>query len=341
MMPTPDSAPNIPTMHDSSPIAMPETSREIRLPEFEGWPEAVHDLERREALAINTALATGRPLLVRGEPGTGKTQLARAAAVELKRHFVYRTLDARTEIQDLFWRVDAVRRLAEAQIATASERERLDVRNFVEPGVFWWGFGWANASKREAATRGVAGRVRASWVAHDSAPAVVLIDEIDKADPVLPNALLEVLGTGRFDGPPGDRAVSAKVPPLVVITTNEERELSAAFMRRCVVLELALPKAKGELTDLLLRRAKQHLEVWRKREDNDPPGPEILTRAVDMLVHERDHCSRRGFAPPGQDEYLALVKALWRMEKTDEARGKLLDDIAGFVLEKHPESDRA
>src|SRR5262249_50323380 len=117
-----------------------------------GMLASVHVIDEDSILAVNAALATGRPLLVRGEPGTGKSQLARAVAEALGRAFVSHSVDARTETRDLLWSVDAVARLAEAQVMGALHhvehdevRRRIDVIEFVQPGPLWWAFDWASA----------------------------------------------------------------------------------------------------------------------------------------------------------------------------------------------------
>jgi len=114
-------------------------------------PEQVHVFEESAIDAVNAALAARRPLLVRGEPGIGKSQLARAAAAALGRAYVSCVVDARTESRDLLWQFDAVTRLAEAQLAHAGHetaeavRGRLAVRYFVIPGPLWWVFNWESA----------------------------------------------------------------------------------------------------------------------------------------------------------------------------------------------------
>ena len=231
-------------------------------------PEQYHQFEPESARAIRAALGAKRPLLVRGKPGVGKTQLAEAAAKVLKRPLVRRVVDSRTERIDLLWEFDAVMRLAEAQIAAALApvldagskpegsppgdlgidrrrvtrqlRKRLSVRRFLRPGPLWWAFDWMSALQQA--------RLSGSPVPTldpDADPAngcVVLIDEIDKADTDVPNGLLEALGSGEFT-PLGSRnAIKVKgEPPLVIITTNEERVLPNAFVRRCLVLRLKLP----------------------------------------------------------------------------------------------------
>jgi MoxR-like ATPase len=214
--------------------------RPLTLPRTGTWPASVHLFDQASADAVLAALAAERPLLVRGEPGAGKSQLARAAAQVLGRLFVGSVVHSRSEAQDLKWEYDAVARLGEAQVLAAvpsdlGYRERLDPRRFLIPGPLWWVFDWSSA---EAQVRDYSlckahpPAVPDGWTPAQGA--VLLIDEIDKAEADLPNALLETLGNGAFpvpwlDGPVGLRA--GVPPPLVVVTTNEERELPAAFLR--------------------------------------------------------------------------------------------------------------
>jgi len=127
------------------------------IPSAPGTPEQVHVFSAREILAIETAIAARRALLVRGEPGTGKTQLAKAAAVVLKRAFVSFVVDSRSESRDLLWHFDAVARLADAQVYGAllgrrgdlapsgsdeaevlkDLRAKLDTDNFIHPRALW------------------------------------------------------------------------------------------------------------------------------------------------------------------------------------------------------------
>ncbi|MFN7952185.1 MAG: AAA family ATPase [bacterium] len=100
----------------------------IDLPAHGALPAAVHVFDAESVHAINAALAAERPLLVRGEPGTGKSQLARAAAVALKGGYRSKVIDARTEVQDLFFTFDAVARLAEAQLQGALRSAKLQVQ---------------------------------------------------------------------------------------------------------------------------------------------------------------------------------------------------------------------
>ena len=121
---------------------------------FEGdgdLADRVHLLGVDEIDAVNAAIAAGRPLLVRGDPGTGKSQLARAAAKALGRALVQYVVDSHTELRDLLWRFDAVQRLADAQLAGSLNKRgatRLEVRNYLHPGPLWWVFDWADAQRQ-------------------------------------------------------------------------------------------------------------------------------------------------------------------------------------------------
>lgn len=305
----------------------------IRLPALGGMPKSVHVIDEDSILAINAALATGRPLLVRGEPGTGKSQLARAAAVALDRAFVPHAVDGRTETRDLLWSVDAVARLAMAQVMGALHnvehdevKRRIDVLEFVQPGPLWWAFSWVSA--REQATRsGVSEPITPKgWTPERGA--VVLVDEIDKADAAVPNGLLDALGHGRFDVP-GRAAVTLDHahPPLVVITTNEERSLPDAFLRRCLVLHLTLPEETAALVETLVARGRAHFEQC---------AVGVLTKAAELLAKDRAELRRQDLAPPGLAEYIDLVQAVIRQRTTEADQIALLERIAKFALRKHP-----
>lgn len=307
----------------------------IQLPARGGMPESWHVIDEDSILAIDAALATGRPLLVRGEPGTGKSQLARAAAEVLGRAFVPHAVDSRTETRDMLWSVDAVARLAEAQVMgalhdvdQAEVRRRIDVSEFVHPGALWWAFDWASA-RAQAERAGVAEPITPNdWLPEHGA--VVLVDEIDKADVSIPNGLLDALGHGRFDVPGRREPVSMRDrnrPPLVVITTNEERGLPDAFLRRCLVLHLALPEETSALIEALLTCGRAHFVGRSKR---------VLTRAAELLAKDRDDLRRQGLAPPGRAEYLDLVRAVTERCATDDEQLALLERIAKFALRKHP-----
>jgi MoxR-like ATPase len=188
-------------------------------------------------LAVNVALATGRPLLVRGPSGTGKSTLARSAARVLQRRYYERVVTSRMQAQDLLWEVDLLRRLQDAQTGTLSGD---DLAPYVRPGVLWWAF------DRDTARRCGRDDVKEADLLSDPARgtgerAVVLLDEIDKADPDVPNNLLVPLGSLQFQVEATGAPVEAEAAPLVFITTNDERALPDAFLRRCVEVKLELP----------------------------------------------------------------------------------------------------
>lgn len=306
----------------------------VPLPDRGRLPASVHILDEDSIEAVNAALATGRPLLVRGDPGTGKSQLARAAAEKLGRAFVPHAVDGRTETRDLLWSVDAVSRLATAQIVgalgiTADEalKKRLDVAAFVRPGPLWWAFDWIGAEKQAKRSGATAPDPPPDWSVERGA--VVLVDEIDKADPSVPNGLLDALGHGCFDVDGyGPVVMDRARPPLVVITTNEERTLPDAFLRRCLVLHLALPEDRRRLLDLLVNCGRAHFP------DCDPT---VLQRAAELLAETRAKLGTEDLVRPGLAEYLDLITAVTRQRETAEKQLKLLATIAKFALEKHPQ----
>ena len=188
----------------------------------EDWMLALDSPDRRDGLvydydydlhlAVEIALATGRPLLLRGDPGSGKSSLAAFVARNLNWRYYEHTVTADTRAQDLLCSYDLVRRLGDAQ-ARAGQRDTapLNDLDYVEPGVLWWVFNPESAEQRGFIEASIAERPRLrppSSKAKDPHEeinlerrpdrAVVLIDELDKADPAVPNALLVPLGSNKF-----------------------------------------------------------------------------------------------------------------------------------------------
>lgn len=301
----------------------------------DGTLERAHQFDEPSIGAVNAALAAQRPLLVRGEPGVGKTQLAEAAAIELQRAFMSFAVDARTESRDLLWRFDAVQRLAQAQLYAASRKKRAEVeqelaeRNFVRPGPLWWAF---NATKAKEASRGATPLDQADNAKRAANGWVILIDEIDKAESDVPNGLLEALGAGQFTPFGYEESIHVTgAAPLIVITTNEERTLPNAFLRRCLVLTLNLPSDEAALIDYLVQRGRAHFD---KGTTDD-----VLLEAARQLAADRKVADERGLKPrPGQAEYLDLVRAVVALANDDVAKQKdLLTKVARFTLRKHLE----
>ena len=261
-------------------------------------PEApVHQWSQPEIDAFTLALAARRPLLIRGEPGTGKTQLASAAAQWLGWDLQPITIQARTDPQDLVCRFDAVKRLADAQARLGG----LDEFDYWEPGPLWRAFDWAGACRYGSYRRRAGEAVPAGHV--------VLIDEIDKADSDLPNSLLEVLGQRELLLPMQATPVrvAAASQPLVVFTTNEERQLPAAFVRRCMVLSIA-PAPQQAYADWLLARGEAHFGTQPGRPRRLASA--LMRRAAERLAKDRPPAEQAGAPVPGLAEYIDLLSAL-------------------------------
>jgi len=164
-------------------------------------------------MAVNAALTLERPLLVKGEPGTGKTQLAIEIARALDRPLYEWHVKSTTKAQHGLYEYDAVSRLRDSQLGDARVK---DIRNYIVQGMLWKAF----VSDR---------------------PAVLLIDEVDKADIEFPNDLLRELDRMEFYVYETQELVKAKYRPLVLITSNNEKELPDAFLRRCFFHHIRFP----------------------------------------------------------------------------------------------------
>jgi len=322
------------------------------LPAIGGWPQQAHLFDDRSVWAVQAALATGRPLLVRGEPGTGKSQLARAAAHVLKWPLLCEVITSRSESTDLLWRFDAVSRLGEAQIQgsmTASGltkpeaiRSNLDPLNFLQPGRLWWALNWRSALAQAGKARcALPDGMPANGLEKDQG-CVVLVDEIDKADADVPNGLLECLANQSFHVPylSSPVARNADQPnPLVVITTNEERELPAAFLRRCLVLHYSLPREQGALKAWLIERGEAHFPQQKAAMKGDFGS--VLAEAANQLILDRSTAQETGLAVPGQAEYLDLLRAVFEIASLRSmAPMDVLKMVKDFTLKKNPEQVR-
>jgi MoxR-like ATPase len=178
---------------------------------FEGTETyvATQDLQ----VAVNASIALERPLLIKGEPGTGKTILAHEVAKALGKELITWHIKSTTKAQQGLYEYDAVSRLRDGQLG--DERVR-DIANYIKPGKLWDAF------------------------VADAAP-VLLIDEIDKADIEFPNDLLLELDRMEFHVYETGETVRAEKRPIVVITSNNEKELPDAFLRRCFFHYIRFP----------------------------------------------------------------------------------------------------
>mgnify|MGYP001416667613 CR=1 FL=1 len=232
---------------------------------------SVYIFTERIRLAVQVALATGRPLLIRGDSGWGKSSLAAASARYLGWKFYEEVITSRTQARDLQWNIDLLRRLNDAQAQKLDQ----DWKRYVRPGTLWWAFDPDGAAVQQKLYEGK--EPEADHVAsnNDRQRAVILLDEIDKADPDVPNNLLVTLGSLEFQVDETGQKVRAdkENAPLVFITTNEERELPMAFLRRCIELRLpVLPdndrdgkRRKALLVDIVLEHAsEQSRELTRE-----------------------------------------------------------------------------
>jgi len=261
-------------------------------------------------LAVNVALATGRPLLVRGPSGGGKSSLALNVAKVLNRRFYEKVISSRTQARDLLWEVDHLRRLQDAQTQTLKP----DFRPYVDPGVFWWAFDRLSALEQRNKALPQASEKQEPGENVDRPEAVVLLDEIDKADPDVPNNLLVPLGSLTFKVDETGEVVSAEHTPLVFLTTNEERQLPVAFLRRCVELRL-----KDLQKEDLVRIGQAHFPTADRT---------LLEKIAELILNQ----SGDGAAPSAA-EYLDTARACLELEIDPDAA--IWQDLSKITVWKH------
>jgi len=164
-------------------------------------------------MAVNAAITLGRPLLIKGEPGTGKTQLAQEIARALERPLIEWHIKSTSKAQQGLYEYDAVARLRDSQLGEARVH---DIRHYIVKGPLWEAF-------------------------ESQVPPVLLIDEIDKADIEFPNDLLRELDRMEFFVYETRMLVKAQHRPIILITSNSEKELPDAFLRRCFFHYIRFP----------------------------------------------------------------------------------------------------
>ncbi len=217
-------------------------------------------------VAVNAAVTLERPLLVKGEPGTGKTELARQVAASLGLPILEWHIKSTTRAQQGLYEYDAVSRLRDSQLG--DERVN-DVRNYIRKGKLWQAFEAPGKS-------------------------VLLIDEIDKADIEFPNDLLQELDRMEFFVYETGETVRAQTRPIVIITSNNEKELPDAFLRRCFFHYIRFPD----------------LETMSRIVGVHFPGikPQLLTTALTQFYEIRDQQGVK--KKPSTSEVLDWLKLL-------------------------------
>ena len=244
-------------------------------------------------MAVNAAVTLGRPLLVKGEPGTGKTQLAEEIARALQRPLLRWHIKSTTKAQQGLYEYDAVSRLRDSQLGEAKVH---DIANYIVKGRMWEAF------------------------ESDLQP-VLLVDEIDKADIEFPNDLLLELDQMEFYVYETRQWIKARHRPIIVITSNNEKELPDAFLRRCFFHYIRFPD-----TQTMERIVQVHYPQLRK---------ELLAEALNAFFKLRETPGLK--KKPSTSELLDWIKLLLAEDippealRTDDPK-KVIPPLYGALL---------
>ena len=304
-------------MSNPNPFTKPIATTATKLEQIDGFSnKAYHQWRQSEWDALAYAIAAQRPLLVRGEAGCGKSQLARAAASHLETRLFKETVHPRLEPMDLLYSIDQIKRLADAHSGIVKDED-----SYLKEGCLTLAFRYSNNEHRP----------------------VVLIDEIDKADADIPNTLLDVLANRNIKLPGSSAPLEVNDRnkfPLVIITTNEDRELPAAFVRRCAVLSLDPPKIETDFIAWLIERAKAHESLVQAID------PTVFITAARQVTADRTEAKKFSLGSVGLAEYLDLLFAIVEItasatskQKTAEQL-KWLDKLSRYALVKGRDQDQ-
>ena len=244
-------------------------------------------------IAVNAAMVLERPLLIKGEPGTGKTILAQEVAQSLGMPLIEWHVKSTTTAQQGLYEYDAVRRLRDSQLGNESVH---DIANYIVRGKLWDAFDFGERP-------------------------VLLIDEIDKADIEFPNDLLLELDRMEFFVYETQENVKAEIRPVVIITSNNEKELPDAFLRRCFFHYIAFPDR-----DTMLQIVDVHYPGIQK---------ELVREALNLFYDVRDVPGLK--KPPSTSELLDWIKLLMAEDMPPEVlrakdSSKLIPPLYGALL---------
>jgi MoxR-like ATPase len=254
------------------------------------------DYVTSEALrnAVNVAIALGRPLLIRGEPGTGKTLLAHSIAKDLKKKLIVWNIKSTTKAQEGLYVYDTVQRLNDSRFG---DKNISDIKQYIKLGKL----GLAFSSPEQV---------------------ILLIDEVDKADIEFPNDLLNELDEMSFFIPETGETISAKNRPITVITSNAEKELPDAFLRRCVFHYIEFPNP-----ELMAQIVAVHFPALKDG---------LLREAMKTFYALRDIEEFR--KKPSTSELVDWIKVLLASDTPTDKIGKNIP-FAGALLKKEVDYD--
>jgi len=255
--------------------------------QFKGTDDYIIDDELM--LTMNIAIKMNKPLLVKGEPGTGKTALAEAIAKALDKELIVWSIKSTTKAQDGLYQYDVVRRLYDSELGNEGVE---DIKKYIKLGKIGEAF---TADKQ----------------------CVLLIDEVDKADLEFPNDLLWELDRMEFYIPETDETIKAKNPPIVIITSNAEKELPDAFLRRCAFHFIEFPD-KEQMEEIV----RAHYPDIEEK---------LMEQVLDAFFYVREYFELK--KKPSTSELLDWISALKLSGlPTDNLRNEL--PLISFLLKK-------